>query len=106
MNKYDADCAFDEDYNPDQQPRSEQDLRVAIERLIDQVWYTRCFNSMRAKRETIPPAGVEAALRIEAEFKARRELIEPSSDFEWGMINGKLSALRWALGDEWDFLDT
>lgn len=27
-------------------------------------------------------------------------------DFEWGMINGKLSALRWANGEEWDFLDT
>jgi hypothetical protein len=27
-------------------------------------------------------------------------------DFHWGMINGKLSALRWVTGSEWDFLDT
>lgn len=27
-------------------------------------------------------------------------------DFEWGMINGKLSALRWMLGGDWDVLDT
>jgi predicted ribonuclease YlaK len=27
-------------------------------------------------------------------------------DFEWGMINGKLSAIRWVIGDEWDSLYT
>ena len=30
----------------------------------------------------------------------------PHDDFEWGMINGKPSAIRWILGDESDTLDT
>jgi len=30
----------------------------------------------------------------------------PWTDFEWGMINGKLSALRWMLGEDWDELYT
>ncbi len=41
--------------------------------------------------------------RVEAEYC---ETLGPYSAFEWGMLNGKLSALRWVLGAEWDFLDT
>jgi hypothetical protein len=32
--------------------------------------------------------------------------VGPWNDWDWGFINGKLSALRWLLGSEWDFLDT
>ena len=34
------------------------------------------------------------------------ENLVPEDDFEWRVWNGKLSALRWILGEEWDFLDT
>lgn len=30
----------------------------------------------------------------------------PWTDFEWGMMNGKLSTLRWILGEDWDQLYT
>ena len=49
---------------------------------------------------------LEAAARFEAKYKDEPEVLGPWSDFEWGMLNGKMSALRWILGDDWDFLDT
>ena len=41
---------------------------------------------------------------MEAEYG--RKNLGPYDDFEWGMLNGKLSAIRWVMGDEWDMLDT
>ncbi|AYE26607.1 hypothetical protein AQ870_27535 [Burkholderia pseudomallei] len=47
---------------------------------------------------------LEAAKRTEDEVGV--DNLGPWLDFERGMLNGKLSALCWILGDEWDMLDT
>jgi hypothetical protein len=111
-----------------EEPRRLTTIYEAIERLTNQVWYNRHMNRVHA----IEHGTVEIVNRIrwDAERlttqnyvldeiwegalrsakRVRRELgkgnFGPWNDFEWGMINGKLSALRWMLGDEWDMLDT
>jgi hypothetical protein len=45
-----------------------------------------------------------AAARIRKKYGAKN--LGPYSKFEWGMINGKLSALNWVMGEDWDILDT
>ncbi len=46
---------------------------------------------------------LQAAKKVEDAYGKDNLLFD---DFEWGMLNGKLSALRWVIGDEWDNLDT
>jgi len=52
--------------------------------------------------EGIWAGALASAKKVEEKY----EDTGPWDDFEWGMLNGKLSALRWVLGDEWDNLDT
>jgi hypothetical protein len=110
-----------------QEPRGLAEILKAEDLLFHQVWYNRHWN-MRigieegkikvVEKETYPrPAGAQETIQrdvLKMALKAARTVerrygkkkLGPWDDFEWGMINGKLSALRWALGDEWDMLDT
>ena len=110
------------------QPRELAELLDAERLLEKQVWYDR-HRSLRSRVErgdvrvvrrdrnsepsTYTPhvivadiweGALAAARTTEAELGPDR--LGPWSDFEWGMLNGKLSALRWVLGDDWDMLDT
>ncbi len=110
-----------------EQPRRFTEIIAAIDELVDKIWYDR--HQMRrhmieagkikiVEKETFPirdhssrpiqrniwEGAVKAAAKVEKKYGA--ENLGPWDDFEWGMLNGKLSALRWVLGDEWDMLDT
>lgn len=87
-----------------------QNLRISIERGKELVVTHEEWQAAKPKqRRRMTTEGTwklarEAAKRAEDEVGI--DNLGPWDDFEWGMINGKLSALRWVLGDEWDMLDT
>ena len=96
----------DEDYDDDCQltPRNHEEIGAAIDRLIDQVWYYRCYCNLT--RDECTPDIWETAKKHAKRIRAEIDDLGPWDDLEWGMVLGKLSALRWVMGDDWDFLDT
>jgi hypothetical protein len=109
-----------------QEPRGLTEILEAEDLLFHEVWYNRHWHLRSGvqdgtikvvEKETNPrPAGApetvqrdvwEGALKSarKVEEKYGKKNLGPWDDFEWGMVNGKLSALRWVLGDEWDMLD-
>lgn len=108
------------------QPRKLSEILEAMAGLHDKIWYGRHWgwrNSVESGRTKIVERGEHPADAKSGEYiireiyegavAAAREMeakygddLGPWTDFEWGMLNGKLSTLRWLLGDEWDMLDT
>ena len=91
--------------------RKRKEVESALEEFFDKVWYDRhqlLKNQVKEKKTKVSPeiwkGARQAAKRVEGKYGLKN--LSPYSDFDWGMINGKLSALRWILGDEWDMLDT
>ena len=91
--------------------RSKEKILEAEEEYFDKIWYNRHLSLTREIKlglstvdDEIWRRALEARKRIEEKYG--KENLLPCNEFEWGMMNGKLSALRWILGSEWDFLDT
>jgi hypothetical protein len=91
--------------------RSLQEIQEAEQKLFDQVWYDRkqlWFQKIEHGEEICSPEilqkAKQAARTVEAKYS--KADLGPWDDFQWGMICGKLSTLRWVTGDEWDMLDT
>ena len=115
-----AEIEFEYDYT--EETRGLREILDVMDELVDKVWYNRHQNRMwqieHGEIEVVPEGTerygsavihehiLEGAIKSAQKVESKYEDTGPWSDFEWGMINGKLSALRWVLGDEWDMLDT
>lgn len=80
----------------------EHSIKNGETKLIERDEFT-IKNSQRTIIKDIWEGALQSAKKVENIYG--KENLE-FDDFEWGMINGKLSALRWVIGDEWDNLDT
>lgn len=96
-----------------EEPRRLDEIVDAEKQLFDRVWYHRSLQHEYRLQDAGDRAEVERLLAIAGSGRERVEEtyvqpgeLGPYTDFELGMLNGKLSALRWVLGSEWDFLDT
>jgi len=95
--------------------RSVRTILGAEKEFFDRIWYDRKLvlianieeGKERPNASEIQRTMRAAMKRVEQEYGGKRALRNYyKNDFEWGMMNGKLSALRWVLGDDWDMLDT
>lgn len=94
--------------------RSLEEIGEAEGEFFDRIWYDRklvMFANIKDGTEIITPdikkAVLAAMKKVENKFGGKRAMrYYYKNDFEWGMLNGKLSAIRWVLGEDWDMLDT
>lgn len=87
--------------------RTKAEILELHEELFDKIWYNRYWNRISSGDKAPPEIEERAAISaliIEAKYG---EVNLSWNDFEWGILNGKLSVIRWLTGDEWDeSLDT
>lgn len=109
----------DDDYDEvcEDKPRTMDEIYEAIETLKKQIWYNRHMNrrwqievgEVYPERQNyildeISAGALKYAKKVEDELG--KENLGPWTDFEWGMLNGRLLELRWAVGNEDLYLDT
>jgi hypothetical protein len=74
------------------------------------VWYGRKGTAKDERARGTPDDIVKGMLRgkrdAERRFGKKSLMANMASDWDWGFVSGKLSAIRWVLGDDWDMLDT
>lgn len=96
-----------------EEPRRLDEIQNAEQEFFDHIWYQRSLAHEWTFEDSRDQVGLADLRRVAGPGRRRVEEayggpqnLGPYDDFEWGKLNGKLSAVRWVLGSEWDFLAT
>ena len=90
--------------------RRVSDILAAEAELVDRLWYGRSIHRDAPDPADWPP-GLVTTMRANqriVEGKYGIELLDKDVENDWasGYLSGKISAIRWVLGYEWDMLDS
>lgn len=81
--------------------RNDDDIGKEYRRLWDKVWWNRhMYHHGNPEIKDEVQSGRSAARGIEDRWG--KEFLEPGDDIEWGITLGKMMALAWVLGSDWD----
>lgn len=91
--------------------RGKAAIAAAEEEYFEKVWYYRhrVLSKRWGKSTKAPPADVIEGAHQNAERIKQKypdEALDFLTEYDIGMLEGKLSALRWVMGDDWDELST
>ena len=81
--------------------RNKKEISDAEERLSELAWFFRfMYGCLSQKLDPKKHPGWESAKRI----VNKHENIDPLTDHQLGELYGRINALRWVLGEDWDNL--
>lgn len=90
--------------------RKVSDILEAESELTDKLWYGRKPSHEEDVSDQFPEhivKGMRDAMRgMEEKYGTEELMSHVESDWAWGYLSGKVAAIRWVLGYEWDMLDS